>query len=135
MVRSKTFFLTLAWFGLMIPQVKAAEPEHRLAGHYHCDGKYPDGKPFTYQIEIIKQEETYLIRVTSLENKEYLTEGVGILRGDVLAVGYHGAAGDGVELLLVGKGEKGPKLVGHWAQYKNPPEGRVGTETWHYERK
>ena len=57
---------------------------------YACEGTNPDGSPYTAVVEIVKRQDTYLVRWTQ-ENDEQVM-GVGIQQAGVLAVSYFGGA-------------------------------------------
>ncbi len=61
-----------------------------LSGVYACEGTNPDGSPYTAVVEIVKRQDTYLVRWTQ-ENDEQVM-GVGIQQDGVLAVSYFGGA-------------------------------------------
>ena len=65
-------------------------PGSDLSGVYACEGTNPDGSPYTAVVEIVKRQDTYLVRWTQ-ENDDQVM-GVGIQQDGVLAVSYFGGA-------------------------------------------
>ena len=61
-----------------------------LTGVYSCEGTNPDGKSYSAIVEILKTQDTYLVRWTMANNTQVI--GVGIFSNGVLAVSYFGGA-------------------------------------------
>jgi len=101
-------------------QALAKQPD--LAGTYRCEGLNPEGKTYEGTVEISKQEQTY--RLKWMTPPAGVSVGIGIVKGDVLAVSYFDGAMMGVVLYKI---EKGPKLVGEWTVIGT--EGHVYPET------
>lgn len=81
-----------------------------VVGVYECEGVNPDGSTYRGEVEISKDEDTYRVSWTMSERATAL--GIGILRGDVLAVSYFTGESLGVVAYRI---EKGGQLVGEWA--------------------
>src|SRR4029453_13177895 len=64
--------------------------EKDFTGVYSCEGSNPDGKSYVGLVEILKLQDTYLVRWT-MPNDTQVT-GVGIFRDGVLAVSYFGGS-------------------------------------------
>ena len=79
-----------------------------LSGLYACEGTNPDGSPYTAVVEIVKRQDTYLVRWTQ-ENDEQVM-GVGIQQDGMLAVSYFGGAPAIVVYSVASDG----KLAGQW---------------------
>jgi hypothetical protein len=73
-----------------VTAIAEPSPGSDLTGVYACEGTNPDGSPYTAVVEIVKRQDTYLVRWTQ-ENDEQVT-GVGIQQDGVLAVSYFGGA-------------------------------------------
>ena len=68
--------------GLLGSMTALAEPSpSSLVGLYACEGTNPDGSPYTAVVEIVNQEDTYLVRWTQ-ESGDQVT-GVGIRQDGV----------------------------------------------------
>jgi hypothetical protein len=96
---------------LLLGSVTAiAEPSagSDLTGLYACEGTNPDGSPYTAVVEIVKRQDTYLVRWTQ-ENDEQVM-GVGIQQADMLAVSYFGGSPAIVVYSVAGDG----RLDGQW---------------------
>ena len=83
-------------------------PGSDLTGLYACEGTNPDGSPYTAVVEIVKKQDTYLVRWTQ-ENDEQVM-GVGIQQADMLAVSYFGGSPAIVVYSVAGDG----RLDGQW---------------------
>jgi hypothetical protein len=95
--------------GLLGSMTALAEPSaSSLNGIYSCEGTNPNGSPYTAVVEIVKQEDTYLVRWTQ-QSGEQVT-GVGIHQNGVLAVSYFGGAPAIVVYSVAGDG----RLTGQW---------------------
>jgi hypothetical protein len=95
---------------LLLGSVTAiAEPSagSDLSGVYACEGTNPDGSPYTAVVEIVKRQDTYLVRWTQ-ENDDQVM-GVGIQQDGVLAVSYFGGAP-----AIVVYSVSGERLSGQW---------------------
>jgi hypothetical protein len=65
-------------------------PGSDLSGVYAAEGTNPDGSPYTAVVEIVKRQDTYLVRWTQQNDDQVM--GVGIQQNGVLAVSYFGGA-------------------------------------------
>ncbi len=83
-------------------------PADDLSGVYACEGRNPDGSPYAAVVEIIKRQDTYVVRWTMPEDIQ--VTGVGIRRDGVLAVSY---VGGGPAIVVYSVGEDG-RLDGTW---------------------
>ena len=110
----------LALVGPVRAAVQQAQ-EADLTGVYACEGQNPDGSPYKGIVEILKVEETYLVRWTMPNNSQVM--GVGIHRNGVLAVSYYGGAPAVVAYSTAVDG----KLDGKWTS--GGAEGSVFSET------
>lgn len=79
-----------------------------LDGVYRSEGVNPDGTKYRGTVEIAKDDQTYLVRWLA---RQVTSIGIGIVRGDVLAVSYYTGTNIGVALYRI---EKGPRLTGEW---------------------
>ena len=86
----------------------APEPERDLAGVYVSSDKNPDGSQYQGIVEIVKQNDAFLL--VWLSESEIVAVGIGIRSGNVLAVSYF-AEPPGVVAYRV---EEGNRLVGEW---------------------
>src|SRR5262245_4673696 len=96
--------------GLVAPMRATAEDasEKDFTGVYSCEGTNPDGKAYVGVVEILKTEQTYLVRWTMPNNTQVM--GVGIFSNGVLAVSYFG----GAPALVVYSTTADGKLDGKW---------------------
>jgi len=65
-------------------------PNRDLTGVYACKGQNPDGSAYSGLVEIVKWQDTYLVRWTTSSTSQVV--GIGILSGDILAVSYFGGS-------------------------------------------
>jgi hypothetical protein len=86
----------------------AADSESELAGVYACNGKNPDGSSYDTVVEIVKQDGAFVLRW--FDQSELVAVGLGIRKGDVLAVSYFSEL-PGVAAYHI---EDGSRLVGEW---------------------
>ena len=91
-----------------VTAIAEPSPGSDLSGVYACEGTNPDGSPYTAVVEIVKRQDTYLVRWTQ-ENDEQVM-GVGIQQDGVLAVSYFGGAPAIVVYSLATEG----RLTGQW---------------------
>jgi hypothetical protein len=91
-----------------VAAIAEPSPSSDLSGLYACEGTNPDGSPYTAVVEIVKRQDTYLVRWTQ-ENDEQVM-GVGIQQDGVLAVSYFGGAPAIVVYSLAAEG----RLDGQW---------------------
>jgi len=103
-----------------VTAIAEPSPPSDLSGVYACEGTNPDGSPYTAVVEIIKRQETYLVRWTQ-ENEDQVM-GVGIQRDGVLAVSYFGGA---PAIVVYSVAEDG-RLAGQWTM---GGAGRLFNET------
>jgi hypothetical protein len=87
-----------------------AQEQPDVAGVYRCEGTNPDGSRYRGVVEIRKEADTYRVSWTMSQRASAL--GIGILRGDVLAVSYFTGESLGVVAYRM---EKGGQLIGEWA--------------------
>ena len=90
-----------------VPAICGAQ-EMALDGVYRSEGVNPDGTKYRGTVEIAKDDQTYLVRWLA---RQVTSIGIGIVRGDVLAVSYYTGTNIGVALYHI---EKGPRLTGEW---------------------
>jgi hypothetical protein len=91
-----------------VTAIAEPSPGSDLSGLYACEGTNPDGSPYTAVVEIVKRQDTYLVRWTQ-ENDEQVM-GVGIQQDGVLAVSYFGGAPAIVVYSVTADG----RLAGQW---------------------
>ena len=91
-----------------VTAIAEPSPGSDLSGVYACEGTNPDGSPYTAVVEIVKRQDTYLVRWTQ-ENDEQVM-GVGIQQAGVLAVSYFGGAPAIVVYSVAAEG----RLDGQW---------------------
>jgi hypothetical protein len=95
-------------------------PGSDLSGVYAAEGTNPDGSPYTAVVEIVKRQDTYLVRWTQQNDEQVM--GVGIQQDGVLAVSYYG----GAPAIVVYSVATDGKLAGQWTM---GGAGRVFKET------
>jgi hypothetical protein len=93
---------------LALPLAQAA-PNDDLSGVYRCEGTNPDGKPYRGTVEIVKNDQTYRVKWTM--GQRGASFGIGVVRGDMLAVSYYTSGNLGVVVYRIAKG---PQLIGEW---------------------
>jgi hypothetical protein len=121
MVKSASFgCLMLALFAPLSVYAQPA-PARDLAGTYACEGKNPDGSPYSGVVDIAKLEDTFLVRWRLADQQPVV--GVGLLSGDVLSVSYFGGSPSIVVYTVTGDG----RLDGKWTA--GGTLGSVFTET------
>jgi len=86
----------------------AADSEVELAGVYACNGRNPDGSSYDTVVEIVKQDDAFVLRW--FDQSELIAVGLGIRKGDVFAVSYFSGL-PGVAAYHI---EDGNRLVGEW---------------------
>jgi hypothetical protein len=86
----------------------AADSEVELAGVYACNGRNPDGSSYDTVVEIVEQDDAFVLRW--FDQSELVAVGLGIRKGDVLAVSYFSGL-PGVAAYHI---EGGNRLVGEW---------------------
>ena len=91
-------------------QPPASTPERDLAGTYRCEGTNPDGRTYRGIVEMVKDDRTYRVRWTMGQGGTSV--GIGMVRGDLLAVSYY--TGQNVGLVMY-KIDKGVQMIGEWA--------------------
>jgi len=91
------------------------------AGTYECAGQNPNGTPYAGIVEIVKHNDTYLVRWTMPDDSQVV--GIGILNGAVLSVSYFG----GTPALVVYTMAENGRLEGKWTA--GGAGGKVFTET------
>jgi hypothetical protein len=91
-----------------VTAIAEPSPGSDLTGLYACEGTNPDGTPYSAVVEIVKRQDTYLVRWTQ-ENSDQVM-GVGIQQDGVLAVSYFGGAPAIVVYSVGGDG----RLDGQW---------------------
>jgi hypothetical protein len=96
---------------LASPSATAAAEAAPLVGTYDCQGVEPDGKPYRGLVQIIGRANLYEVVWIFGASQQYA--GFGVVNGDALAVSYF-TNRPGVVAYKIEKGEKGPKLTGHW---------------------
>ena len=89
------------------PPVSSAQ-DVALDGVYRSEGVNPDGTKYRGTVEIAKDDQTYLVRWLA---RQVTSIGIGIVRGDMLAVSYYTGTNIGIALYHI---EKGPRLTGEW---------------------
>ena len=121
MVKSTVFgFVILALFASMAVATEHAA-ENDLTGVYSCEGRNPDGSPYAGIVEIVKVQDTYLVRWTLSTDSQVV--GVGIVSGGALSVSYFG----GSPALVVYSVTTVGRLDGKWTM--GGAEGSVFSET------
>ena len=91
-----------------VAAIAEPSPGSDLSGVYAAEGTNPDGSPYTAVVEILKRQDTYLVRWTQ-ENDDQVM-GVGIQQDGLLAVSYFGGAPAIVVYSVASEG----KLDGQW---------------------
>ena len=114
-----------------LPQ-PAAAGEPRLEGMYSLTGLNPDGTEYRGLVKIVSRGESFLVswmfpRVSGETVVATITSaGVGIAKGETLAVSYYGQDATGVALYRIEEG--GRRLTGEWVS-ANDQSGAVHSET------
>ena len=98
-------------FALASPSPTRAAEAAALVGTYECQGVEPDGTPYRGLVQIIGNAGLYEVIWIFGSGQRYT--GFGVVNGDALAVSYY-TNRPGVVAYKIEKGEKGPKLTGHW---------------------
>jgi hypothetical protein len=117
----RKLLLLLALIPVLSLTVPASIQVQNLNGTYQAEGVGPNGRKYRGIVEIIKHDQTYRLKWTVAPDGVYF--GIGILKGDELAVSYLGQV-LGVVLYKI---EKGPRLVGDWTVVG--ADGQVYSET------
>ena len=90
------------------------------SGAYRCDGVSPDGKNYRAGVQIVRNEDTYIVRW--LTPRGLVNVGVGFVNGSTLSVGYVGTSAGVVVYRL-----EGDQLTGEWTDID--ASGHVYKET------
>jgi hypothetical protein len=93
------------------PSATTAAEAAPLVGTYDCQGVEPDGKPYRGLVQITGSANLYEVIWIFGTSQQYA--GFGVVNGDALAVSYF-TNRPGVVAYKIEKGEKGPRLTGHW---------------------
>ena len=70
------------------------------SGAYRCDGVSPDGKKYRAAVQIVRNEDTYIVKW--LTPRGLVNVGVGFVNGSTLSVGYVGTSAGVVVYRLEG---------------------------------
>ena len=114
-----------------VPQTTAAG-ERQLDGMYSLTGVNPDGSTYRGLVKIMSRGESFLVswifpRVSGETIVATITSGgVGIAKGEMLAVSYYGQDATGVILYRIEEG--GQRLTGEWVS-ANDNSGAIHSET------
>ncbi len=98
-------------FSAASPRPTTAEEATPLVGTYDCQGAEPDGTPYRGVVQIIGSAGLYEVVWVFHSGQQY--RGFGVVNGDALAVSYY-TNRPGVAAYKIERGDKGPKLTGHW---------------------
>ena len=109
MMHPSRFVGVLAGVLMLATPLAQAAPNDDLSGLYRCEGTNPDGKPYRGTVEIVKNDQTYRVKWTM--GQRGASFGIGVVRGDVLAVSYYTGGNLGVVVYRI---VKGPQLIGEW---------------------
>jgi hypothetical protein len=90
------------------------------SGDYRCDGVSPDGKNYRAAVQIVRNEDTYVVKW--LTPRGLVNVGVGFVNGNTLSVGYVGTSAGVVVYRL-----EGNQLTGEWTDID--ANGHVYKET------
>jgi hypothetical protein len=110
----------------------AAAGEPQLDGMYSLTGLNPDGSEYRGVVKIVSRGEGFLVswifpRVSGETVVATITSvGVGLVKGEMLAVSYYGQDATGVVLYRIEEG--GQRLTGAWVS-ANDKSGTVHYET------
>ncbi len=96
-------------------------PEPDLPGVYVCSGNNADGSQYQAIVEIVRQNDAFLL--VWLSDSEIVAVGIGVLSGRVLAVATYGEP-PGVVAYRI---EEANRLVGEWTVVG--AEGALFSET------
>ena len=98
----------------------AVQSSRDPSGAYRCDGVSPDGTSYRAAVQIVRNEDTYVVKW--LTPRGVVNVGVGFVSGSTLSVGYVGAS-PGVVVYRV----DGDHLTGEWTDIES--SGHVYKET------
>jgi hypothetical protein len=108
----------------VLMQGAPAQPVSDLTGLYACEGIRPDGRVYRGLVEIVRHGTTYHISWFLPPGEQH--SGLGVVSGNVLAVGYFGDL-PGVVAYRIENGDGPIRLLGQWTAVAAP--GRVFIET------
>ena len=121
MVRAILFGIVIIALAGPVRAIAEEAPEKDFTGVYSCEGTNPDGRAYIGVVEILKVEDTYLVRWTMPNDTQVM--GVGIFSNGVLAVSYFGGSPAVVVYATTADG----RLDGKWTM--GGAEGSVFKET------
>jgi uncharacterized protein (TIGR03067 family) len=106
-----TSFTTTVDSGLFSAVYRREKPQVQpdIAGMYQCDGLEADGNRYTAQVEIRRLGDAYA--VSWARGTVPIHIGVGVRKGDVLAVSFASKGGGGIAVYQISKDRK---LQGEW---------------------
>ncbi len=103
-----------------------------ISGYYKCEGDNPDGGKYRGVVKIEPNNKAYTL--SWFLGGTDVSVGVGIRKGDTLAVSYACELPQGVAVaVVVYEIEKGPKLTGQFTELGG--DGTVRTETLTFVKK
>ena len=114
-----------------LPQPAAAS-EPQLEGVYSLTGVSPDGATYRGLVKIVRRGESFVVSwmvprvVGETVVATILSAGVGVAKGEMLAVSYYGQDTTGVVLYRIEEG--GQRLLGEWVSASDNG-GAVHSET------
>ena len=128
------FAARFAWLLVLLAgfPLAAAAGEPQLEGMYSLTGLNPDGSEYRGVVKIVRRGESFLVswifpRVSGETVVATITAvGVGLAKGETLAVSYYGQDAAGVVLYHIEEG--GQRLTGEWVS-ANDASGAVQSET------
>lgn len=117
-MKHSAIVLTLVVLAALAPAQVQSSPDP--SGAYRCNGVSPDGRDYVAAVQIVRNEDTYVVQW--LTPRGVLNVGVGFVSGNKLSVGYVGATAGVVVYTIDGK-----ELTGEWTDIG--AGGRVYKET------
>jgi len=106
----------VGWITFGFPHLGRAEDKIEIVGKYQCKGNDLDGMEYTGKVEIKKRGDTYALKWSIDGFGDF--EGLGLRTDNVLSVSWLSGVNAGVMVYQI---EKGPKLMGRWAQFRAKP--------------
>ena len=107
------------------PEQAPGQAPPKIEGDYDCVGTNPNGTEYRGTVRITKAGDVYRLSWRLPRNEGY--EGIGLLSGDVLSVGWQAANTAGVLSYRIEEKDKAVRLVGKWTVLGG--DGQVMEET------
>ena len=117
-MRHTALIVLCAMLAAIAPVKVQSKPDP--SGAYRCDGISPDGRNYRAAVQIVRNEDTYIVKW--LTPRGVVNVGVGFVARDTLSVGYIGSTA-GVVVYHI----DGNQLTGEWTDLD--ASGHVYKET------